>query len=520
MSKNFADSLVATAPSPATSGTSLVVTAADGSKFYVGKAFIAPANARPSTSNTEVVNITAIATDTLTIQRAQESSSARTVVTGDRIYQGLTAAIMDQLSNSQTSFVVNEVPVGSINGSNTAFTTASAFQTGSLRVTRNGVRLKGGGVDFTETGGLQGFTMVVAPLTGDVVLVDYNVYNSAFNVGTNSVITDETPTGLVNSSNTVYTAARAYVTGSLEVYIDGIKQRRGTDFTETTPGSGILTMTTAPITGQSIRINYQYNLNPSGNSDTVDGVHGSAYSGQPGQVIATTYGWELLNATLTYSSAAAPTFVATTSIDLTAYVGPGDKIWLNQSGSKYFIVVAITSSTITLYGGTDYVLANAAVTSPYVSHAKSPAGFPLNPDKWTVEVASTSVANQNLPVSGTWYNIGSLSIAIPIGIWRTEYYAGVSAQVVSAAQAAIVMTTLSTANNTESNPDITTKLRLYTSTSETKQLWGTPTKSDVIVLAAATTHYLNHKCDGASVNDITLIGADAKIIIRAICAYL
>jgi len=95
VSLNFATSLVATAPSPATSGTSLVVTASDGSKFYVGKAIICPAGTAPTTANAEVVSITAISTDTLTITRARESSTARTVVVGDQIYQGITAAMWD-----------------------------------------------------------------------------------------------------------------------------------------------------------------------------------------------------------------------------------------------------------------------------------------------------------------------------------------------------------------------------------------------------------------------------------------
>jgi hypothetical protein len=64
------------------------------------------------------------------------------------------------------------VPGGAVNGSNTAFTTVSAFISGTLRVYLNGQRLKAGGVDFTE--GSSAFTMAVAPFTGDVLLVDYN----------------------------------------------------------------------------------------------------------------------------------------------------------------------------------------------------------------------------------------------------------------------------------------------------------------------------------------------------------
>lgn len=92
--KNFSYSTVATAPSPAASGTSLVVAAGEGTKFAVGRpATIWPAGAQPSTSNEEIVLVTAIATDTLTITRAQEGSAARTVVVGDQIAQTMTAAL-------------------------------------------------------------------------------------------------------------------------------------------------------------------------------------------------------------------------------------------------------------------------------------------------------------------------------------------------------------------------------------------------------------------------------------------
>lgn len=91
--KNFASSLVATAPSPATSGTSLVVTTGDGTKFPAApfNATVWPAGATPTTANAEIVRVTAVSTDTLTITRTQESTSARTVIVGDQIVAGITA---------------------------------------------------------------------------------------------------------------------------------------------------------------------------------------------------------------------------------------------------------------------------------------------------------------------------------------------------------------------------------------------------------------------------------------------
>src|SRR5438045_867986 len=91
--KNFAYSLVATAPSPASSGTSLVVTAGQGALFPTVpfNATIWPASTQPTSTNAEIVRVTAISTDTLTIARTQESTSARTVVIGDQIAASITA---------------------------------------------------------------------------------------------------------------------------------------------------------------------------------------------------------------------------------------------------------------------------------------------------------------------------------------------------------------------------------------------------------------------------------------------
>lgn len=91
--KNFAISLVALAPSPATSGTSLTVTSGDGARFPAApfQAVVWPLGAVPDPTNAEIVRVSAINGDVLTITRAQESSTARTVLVGDQIALAVTA---------------------------------------------------------------------------------------------------------------------------------------------------------------------------------------------------------------------------------------------------------------------------------------------------------------------------------------------------------------------------------------------------------------------------------------------
>lgn len=331
---------ILTAPSPATSGTSVVLNAGEGYRFPAVPFFAVahPNNTIPTVSTAEKVQVTAqgqttiavgsngaslpqatinvvdttslLSAGTVTIMTAAGAQvvtytgktgttltgasggtgvmSTGGVVMGDNFtivraispYVAQSIATTWRFSNAifasdlnNASIVRNEVPVGSVNGSNTLFTTASQFQTNSLSVFKNGIRLKGGGADYTATAG--GFTMFTAPATGTVLLCEYFVGGTINNIGTNSIITDETPTGSVNGSNTAYTSARPYIAGSLEIYINGLKQIRGTDYTETTPSTSAFTMTVAPITGDSVRINYQFNLNPASNADTTDGYHAS-----------------------------------------------------------------------------------------------------------------------------------------------------------------------------------------------------------------------------------------------------
>lgn len=114
LSTNFATSLVATAPSPATSGTSLVVTAGEGARFPNPattnfNAIVCPADAQPTPNNAEIVRVTAKSTDTFTITRAQESTTARSIIVGDRIYAGVTAKTLADIDVDLFNVAANAI---------------------------------------------------------------------------------------------------------------------------------------------------------------------------------------------------------------------------------------------------------------------------------------------------------------------------------------------------------------------------------------------------------------------------
>lgn len=102
--KNFAYSTVATAPSPAASGTSLVLAAGQGARFpdpAASGAFnlvIWPINDIPLPTNAEIVRCTARSTDTLTITRTQETTAARSVIVGDQVMLSPTAIVFNDFA--------------------------------------------------------------------------------------------------------------------------------------------------------------------------------------------------------------------------------------------------------------------------------------------------------------------------------------------------------------------------------------------------------------------------------------
>src|SRR4030095_3712147 len=91
---NLAESQVAVAPSPATSGLSLTCTTGDGSKFPASNFYlaIAPHNTKHTLANCEFVRVSSRTGDVFTLSlRAQAGSMARTVIVGDDIYQPILA---------------------------------------------------------------------------------------------------------------------------------------------------------------------------------------------------------------------------------------------------------------------------------------------------------------------------------------------------------------------------------------------------------------------------------------------
>jgi hypothetical protein len=100
--RNFAISLVTVVPSPPNSGTSLTVTAGEGALFPAApfNATVCPSGVLPTSANAEIVRVTARTGDVLTISRAQEGSTARTILTGDLIVASITAKALQDIETT------------------------------------------------------------------------------------------------------------------------------------------------------------------------------------------------------------------------------------------------------------------------------------------------------------------------------------------------------------------------------------------------------------------------------------
>lgn len=232
-------------------------------------------------------------------------------------------------------------------------------------------------------------------------------------------------------------------------------------------------------------------------------------------------GWVASGQTWTYESAAAPVYLFSEPIDATGKYSPGMRIRCTQNGStKYGIIVAVGAyaggkTILTVYCGTDYTL-GATITVPYFSTVKCPVGFPMAPAKWTIMSGDASAYTQATPAQNTWYN--ALSVAFPIGVWKGFYKCVLSAQMVASTQAE-AETTLSTANNSESNAAFST-WQIILGATGTIRLGCTVYVPIDLSLTVAATYYLNYRTTVASMGATGIRGDLKPTTIAAVSAFL
>lgn len=141
---NFGFGIVKTPPSPADSGTTLelypghgitIDPSVDGEYNVV----IVPNNVKPLSANSEIVRITAKSADTFTIDRAEESTNARTIQEGDFVFLDVTAKTLTDIRNMLTARLAATI----FNAEHDATTGAHKTDTIAEKTSGNGVSVDG-----------------------------------------------------------------------------------------------------------------------------------------------------------------------------------------------------------------------------------------------------------------------------------------------------------------------------------------------------------------------------------------
>lgn len=247
--------------------------------------------------------------------------------------------------------------------------------------------------------------------------------------------------------------------------------------------------------------------------------------------IALASGWTPAYETWTYASADTPTYTFTVAADVTTKYSPGMRVKFTQSSTvKYGIITAVSTysggnTTITVLmsmtSGTvdNSGLANSAISANYYSVVKAPQGFPASPLRWTVELTDTTQRTQTNPTANTWYNVGSLSLSVPIGVWDLSFGA-IPGTTKNPSTVASAFVALSTANNSASDGELKGNSYVQVIASGNAVYLATVSRSKIVALAAKTTYYLNAMTDIASCSALELRNERATASIRAVCAYL
>lgn len=239
-------------------------------------------------------------------------------------------------------------------------------------------------------------------------------------------------------------------------------------------------------------------------------------------------GWNPDAETWVYHSVDDPTgYIKIEDKDVSANYSVGYRIMFTNGGNVIKgIITAITYSDpdtiITFLHEIDptdsqalNLMANSAITDVYYSPVKAPYGFPLSPEKWSIVVTDSTQRSQT--TSGTTiYNMGSISIDIPIGVWDLSYQiVGQIGNTSSSAGNKFMTLGLSTANNTF--------VSAYSSTvagGEVKFVRSALHRKFFYEVSSKTTLYMNGRDDAGSGAVIYFLNVETAMTITATCAYL
>lgn len=142
---------------------------------------------------------------------------------------------------------------------------------------------------------------------------------------------------------------------------------------------------------------------------------------------AATDGWTSSSDTWVYASASTFTIAG---VDRTSIYTKGTRLKFTNSTLKYAVVVASafsTDTTVTIAVNTDYVIANAAISSPSYSYQLSPQGYPttfafsptINGATGTIGTFATSGLTAYYSITGNLCNYFFEATVSNVGSWTS-----------------------------------------------------------------------------------------------------
>lgn len=207
--------------------------------------------------NQEIVKVTNVSGNIFTIERAIDNTTAHSHGNNSALQMLITALHFEELEDAIDTLtfsdqVFNDVLTDQVDGIETEFTTSFDYESGTLIVYLNGIRqIPGISKDYVETGDNTFEFNDAPPESGWKITTDYVKKGSASNKVFNEELTSQ-----VDGIETEFTTAFDYVSGELQVYLNGFRQIEGIgkDFVET--GSNTFEFNVAPSSTSKVVVDY------------------------------------------------------------------------------------------------------------------------------------------------------------------------------------------------------------------------------------------------------------------------
>lgn len=178
------------------------------------------------------------------------NTSTATIITSSDTVLSAFGKLQGQINaigpSGSLTYISQEIPSGSINSINVTFTTIHTPDTNSEMIFLNGLLIKRT-VDYTISGTIITFT--IAPTTLDDLRITYTYASST------NYISQESPSGSVNGINVIFVLSQTPTSNSEMVFLNGLLIKRTVDYTIS---GTTLTFTSAPTTGDDVKITYLY----------------------------------------------------------------------------------------------------------------------------------------------------------------------------------------------------------------------------------------------------------------------